>query len=226
MRLGMLTIALSLFVWNAASAGSEAAMEQMVRDYYNGVMKGRAESWEIEVRRIPELREGLKVVGVRGDNPREVPRGTRICWLELKDGDRMRETPVTLKVKPVEIVPVAMQDIYPRTPITPDMVIWEKRSTESFGAAHIATLEDMDGSWAKVKIPAGSVIVGRRISLKPKVVIGQSVKLVIRIGRVEATAEGKAMEDGHIGERIRVLNLVTNGRLKGRVAENGTVLVE
>lgn len=183
-------------------------------------------SWETELRRLPELKPEARVIGIHGDDRAEPPRGARVCWLEVVEIGRRRDLPVTLTVHPVERVPIAVGDIAPRTPITPDLVSWQELPTQGFGATHIATESDLQGAWARVRIPAGTVITGRRIAPLPAVVIGQSLKLVIRLGRIEAVADGKALEDGRIGEKIRVLNLVSGSRLRGRLEAGGMVIVE
>jgi len=219
-------IAVILALASISPATEPLGMEALVRNYYDGVMTGRAIGWDIEMRRLPELRGQQQIVSIAGEERTETPRGTRICWLEIREGNRNSRLPVTVRIKPVERVPVALLDIEPRTPLMPGMVEWQEIPTEKYGATHIATENDLRGSWAKVRIPAGTVVTGRRIEPMPRVVFGSPVKLIIRIGKIEAVAEGKALEDGRIGEKIRVLNLASGFRLRGRVASDGTITIE
>jgi len=207
-------------------ASAPAGVEELVRGYYSGVMHGRAVAYDLQLRRLPELKPNFEIVRIHGEEINETPRGARICWLEVNEGSKLRQLPITVRIRPVERVPVAIADIESRTPLSSEMVVWQNLPTEKLGAAHISRLAELNGAWAKVRIPAGTIITSRRIERMPRVVIGQFIKLVFRVGRIEATAEGKALEDGRVGEKINVLNLVSNVRLRGRVAEDGTVTVE
>jgi len=218
--------ALLILLFALPAFAETPGVERLIREYYDRILTGKAVSWEVEIRRSPELKPNQTILRVRGEEKSETPRGSRICWLDVQEGSRSKPIPVTLRVKPVERTPVARQDIDPRTPITPDLIEWRILPTEKFGATHIAGAEDLDGAWAKVRIPAGTVITGRRIAPMPKVVIGEPIKLVIKIGRIEATAEGKALEDGRVGEKIRVLNLASGFRLRGEVCEDGSVEIQ
>lgn len=198
----------------------------MIRSYYDGVFAGKVVSWDMDLRRLPNISPAAEVLRVKGDSRLDLPRGTRICWIEVNDGNRQRNIPVTLVMKPVERVPVAAVDIDARTPITPDLIQWQDQPTAKFGAIHICTMSDLNGSWAKVRIPAGTILTSRRVGEMPLVTIGQPVKVVIRVGRIEATVEGKALEDGRRGARVRVLNTASGAKLRGIVEPNGSVLID
>ena len=218
-------LAFGLAVWNTVSAQT-SDIESAVRNYYDKIMSGRVASWEVDIRRIPETHGEIKILAIHAEDRREPPRGAQICWVQVLENARKRDLPVTLTVKPVERVPVAVCDIEPRTLITPELMVWQEQPTAKYGAAHIIDAHDLNGAWAKVRIPAGTVLTSRRVTPMPKVVIGQSVRLVIHIGRIEASAEGKALQDGQIGEKIRVLNLVSGVRLHGRVAADGSISID
>jgi len=198
-----------------------------VENYYASVLQGKVVRWDLDIRRLPELKQGAEIVAIHGEENRsEPPRGARVCWIKVKENGRFRDLPATVTVKPVERVPVALQDIQPRTPITRDLFTIAEVETQSFGATHLPTVAELSEVWAKVRIPGQSVITEKRIAPIPVVVVGQSLKIVFRLGQIEAVAEGKALEDGRIGERIRVLNLVSGNRLKCRVENEDLVSVE
>jgi flagella basal body P-ring formation protein FlgA len=50
-------------------------------------------------------------------------------------------------------------------------------------------------------------------------IVGENTQLLVK-------AKGKAEEPGRVGERIRVKNLSSDREVVGRVAGNGTVIVE
>jgi flagella basal body P-ring formation protein FlgA len=61
--------------------------------------------------------------------------------------------------------------------------------------------------------------------VKPEVVVGRNENVVIRIERplLLITAIGKAMQEGHVGEYIKVRNLNSQRIILARVKEDGTV---
>ena len=50
-------------------------------------------------------------------------------------------------------------------------------------------------------------------------IVGENKQLVVR-------TKGKAEDSGRVGEKIRVKNLSSDREVVGRVADNGTVIVE
>ncbi len=211
----------------ATSRTASPELTAKVENYYASILKGRVIRYDLAIRRLPELKEGMEIVAIHGEEDRaEPPRGSRVCWVKVSEKGRLRDLPATVTIKPVELVPVAIADIQPRTPITHELFAMQEIETQSFGATHIPSLDELKGVWAKVKIPSGSVFSGRRISPIPVVVVGQPLKIVFRIGQIEAVALGKALEDGRLGETIRVLNLVSGFRLRGRVECGNMVSVE
>lgn len=202
-------------------------MTEKINDYYAALLKPRVVSYDLEIRRLPELKAGMEFVAIHGEEKRsEPPRGARVCWIKVRDKDRFKDLPATVTIKPIERVPVAVVEIPPRTPISPDLFEIQELPTYSFGATHIPTPQELNGVWSKVRIPAGSVFSERRITPIPAVVVGQPLKIVFRLGQIEAVAEGKALEDGRIGEKIRVLNLVSGFKCRGRIESDNYVSVE
>ncbi len=220
--------AILLFAAIAVSAQAPSSdLSARVESYYATVLAGRVVSYELDIRRLPEIKPGVEVVAIHGEEKRsEPPRGSRVCWVKVKENGRFRDLPVTLTVKPIERVPVAKADIQPRTVLTRELYEMREVATQSFGATHIPSQEELKDVWAKVRIPGGSVFSERRIAPIPVVVVGQPLKIIFRLGRIEAVAEGQALEDGRIGENIRVLNLVSGFKVKGRVESENLVCVE
>jgi len=197
-----------------------------VQNHYAGLLDGKVVSWELQFRRVPELKsEEVKILSVRSDDNVAL-RGARVCWVAVEEKSKRREIPVTVTLKTVERIPVAAIDIQPRTPLSLDLVEWREMPTGHLGQAHILSADELAIGWAKVRIPAGTILTSRKIVPQPAVTLGQNVDLVIRVGRIEAKAAGKALEDGRVGENIRVLNTASGFRLRGKIASNGEVIVE
>jgi len=205
-----------LFV-GTSIADNRASIEKRVHDYYAGLLEGRVVAYEIDLRRVPELKPASRMTGVRGEENGTIPRGSRVCWIEVEESGRERLLPVTLNVKTVERVPVAALPIEPRTALGSGHVRWEERATTSLGAAQIPSADDLSIGWSKVRIAAGSLLTSSKVAPRPAVMIGEEISLVLRSGAIELRTTGRALEDGRIGERVRVRNLESGVRLNARV---------
>jgi len=62
---------------------------------------------------------------------------------------------------------------------------------------------------------------------KPKIIKrGQQVSIVARAGSMEVRMSGKALANGAVGERIRVLNVKSKKKLEGTVTPEGNIKVD
>jgi hypothetical protein len=71
------------------------------------------------------------------------------------------------------------------------------------------------GNWAPA-LEAQSILVKAR----------DTVKLVVPIGSIRVTAGGEALQDGKMGQLIRVRNISSNETVTGRVEASGVVIVD
>ena len=62
---------------------------------------------------------------------------------------------------------------------------------------------------------------------KPKIIKrGQQVSIVARAGSMEVRMSGKALSNGAVGERVRVLNVKSKKKLEGTVTPEGDIKVD
>ncbi len=216
---------LTIFVNTCADRTAEAT--SAAASHYDSLLAGKTISHQIDVRHCPQVRaEAFSVTGVRGDEGVFLPRGTRLCWVDVIADGRQRTLPVTLKIRPVELVPVAACDIPARTVINDTLVLWRALPTDRLGAAQLPTPDRLGGLWSKFHVPSGSILTMQRLTEVPAVKVGQRLEIVSRKGHVEVRTAGRAMEDGRINQKVRVLNIATGRHLKGRVEMGGVVVVE
>jgi len=218
-----------------------ADIEAAVVSYYENMLRGRVESWDIDVRRLPSVKAvSFEITNIHEDNtpslprflapslPRSlapsIPRGTRLCWIGTIADGREKTIPVTLTIKTMEMLPVARCNIPPRTALNDSLVEWRVMAANKLGATRFPAADLIESYWAKVRIPVGSIIAMPRLARIPTVVIGQKLDLVVRSGQVEIKIEGKALQDGYTGDRIRVMNTYNGKHLKG-VVESGDLVV-
>jgi flagella basal body P-ring formation protein FlgA len=210
-----------------AEADRTFEIQSAVSEYYASFLDGNVCSWEIEFKRCPEVvADDFKIVCLRGENGRTIPRGARLCWLEAVIDGKEKSLPVTLNVKTQEMAPIARCNIPSRTELNDSMIVWKSASTEHIGSTELPDPESLHQYWTKVRIPYGCIVTMPRLEPVPIVRIGQELPLVTRIGDIEVKTKAKALEDAGVGESITVINTVNGKRLKGIVEQNGIVRVE
>ncbi|MBC7137574.1 MAG: flagellar basal body P-ring formation protein FlgA [Defluviimonas sp.] len=86
--------------------------------------------------------------------------------------------------------------------------------------------EQVLGLEARVAIYAGRPILARDVGPPALVERNQTVTLVYRRGPLIILAEGRALGRGGAGDSLRAMNIASRTTVTGRVAEDGTVLVD
>lgn len=82
----------------------------------------------------------------------------------------------------------------------------------------------VSGQFAKRSLPPGQVIAAPDGPLVVRT--KQAVKMVVRLGPVNVIANGEALQDGRVGQMVRVQNVESKKVVTGRVSGPGMVEVE
>ncbi len=213
-----------------ASIGAQditPAIKDAASAHYDSLLQSKCVDYSYEIKRCnPVVADDFKIIRVRGDEDVSVPRGTRLCWVDMIVDGKERSIPVSISIEPTEYVPVASVSIQPRTALSDSLIEWRCIETADLGSSQLLGRDEMKGMWAKVRIPKGAVVTKKRLKPIPAIVIGQEIEIVSRIGAVEAKVEGKALEDGRIGEKIRIENALSGQRLRGVIESEKVVVVE
>jgi flagella basal body P-ring formation protein FlgA len=86
-------------------------------------------------------------------------------------------------------------------------------------------LEDVVGQEARVALFAGRPVLLSSIGPPALVERNQIVPLHFRRGGLVITTEGRAMERGGVGDRVRIMNLTSRATLFGFIMADGTIKV-
>ncbi|MBP7001958.1 flagellar basal body P-ring formation chaperone FlgA [Amaricoccus sp.] len=89
----------------------------------------------------------------------------------------------------------------------------------------IGSVEEAAGLEAKVTLYPGRPILPSQLGPPALVERNQTVRMVFMRGPLAIEAEGRALDRGGPGERVRVMNLASKQIVTGAVAENGSVEV-
>lgn len=111
--------------------------------------------------------------------------------------------------------------------IRPNQIITEMDVT--FAAGDLATgfsrLSDVIGQEARVALYAGRPVLAGDIGPPAVITRNQIVPLSFNANGISISTEGRALERGAVGDRIRVMNLGSRATLFGQVLDDGTIKV-
>lgn len=99
----------------------------------------------------------------------------------------------------------------------------EQRILHRAGQGALAPGANLAGLMVKRSIPAGAVLTVAQFSALPAVRSGESIRLLSSAGPVRIETRGKALEDGRMGEQIRVENSGSGKAVRGWVTGPGEV---
>jgi flagella basal body P-ring formation protein FlgA len=89
----------------------------------------------------------------------------------------------------------------------------------------VNTLAFLEGMEARVALYPGRPIRLQDVGPPALVDRNEIVVLVFATGGLQIRADGRALSEGALGDRVRVMNLASRSTLFGTVAEDGTVHV-
>jgi flagella basal body P-ring formation protein FlgA len=139
-------------------------------------------------------------------------------------------TPIWLDVKLHELVAVSTRRIERGELLTKDNVYFDRRTLTDLND-YLTLSQGLAGRRAKRALAAGQLLTGQDLEgagednpvlIKPQGL----VKLVARLGPLQITAMGEALQEGRTGQLIRVRNLDSKSTVVGRVVDRSLVEVD
>ncbi|KIN74555.1 flagellar basal body P-ring formation chaperone FlgA [Sulfitobacter guttiformis] len=132
-----------------------------------------------------------------------------------------------ISVAALAAFPLFAETVVPSRTIRPNQIITEIDVT--FAAGDIETaysrLSDVIGQEAYVALYAGRPIFMGDIGPPAVIDRNQIVGLRYRTNGITISTEGRALERGAVGDRIRVMNLGSRATLFGQILNDGTIEV-
>lgn len=138
-----------------------------------------------------------------------------ILSLPAKGGTR--EESVTGRVEEIATVPVIAGNLSSGDVIGERDITWIEVPARQVGSHIITSKQDLVGMAARRPLRANSLV--RHSDLQRPVAVkrGAIVTMVVATDRITLTAQGQALEDGGIGDRIRVTNTASKSTVIGIV---------
>lgn len=129
---------------------------------------------------------------------------------------------VPVKVRRLESVVVLKRAVAAGEVLTADNLGMETRNIDQI-AGPLANAELVAGFSARRYLAAGSILTSAD-TLSPRLVRrGDTVTLLAKIGGVQVRAQGKALGDGGVGDRVSVENQASRRTMRGQVLGNGEI---
>ncbi|MFO0968398.1 MAG: flagellar basal body P-ring formation chaperone FlgA [Gemmataceae bacterium] len=218
---------------NAAPASKESGVVESARQAIRASLPSDAENVTLRPLGTPSLPPGLPPAArltFAAEIEGKRTSGRVRVDVSVLDGDRkVASVPVFFDVSFMAHVAVARRRL-PLGETIPAEAIGSERALQSKGEGYISAAE------ARGKTVRATLEPGAKISaddLKettsdeaPVVKTRDLVRLVAQAGPVSVTARGEAMQDGRIGDMIRVRNVDSSKVVSGRVIDRNIVRVE
>lgn len=122
-------------------------------------------------------------------------------------------------------VPVLKQPVQKGETITADNLTTLEIPAQQAFASTIASADELAGQQAVRPLGAGQPINRLHVRVAPMVARNQSVTFTFKRGGIELSGSGQALEDGQLGQSIRVINPATRSTILGTVTGNAAVAI-
>ena len=123
-------------------------------------------------------------------------------------------------------VPVVTRDIDRGALITEGDISLREVELNRMPHGAMLSKNDLVGLEAIRNIRAGKPVRSSQVRVPPMARDGQDVMLIVRQPGLELKATGRALEDGHKGDTIRVMNNVSREIVQAMVIDNDTLVVQ
>jgi flagella basal body P-ring formation protein FlgA len=152
------------------------------------------------------------------------PRGRFPMRVELfRDGARVEKGSVSLDVRVFADLPVPVQNIKRHEMLTADLFKYKRFDITSITEKLLTETAQFEGCRAKQNLAADRYIPLRRVEKLPDVENGNTVTIVGYSDLFEIRARGLALQNGVIGESIKVKNVDSRKILIGKITAPGVV---
>ncbi len=151
--------------------------------------------------------------------------GTTVTYVTITvDGRRFHSVLVRAEVKRYQQVVVAARTIDAQEIIASDALRLERMDTGRL-TSYITDANQVLGLASRRSIAIGTPITSSMVVKPVLIKRGALVTIVARMGDIEVTATGQALQDGAQGQLIRVQNMNSKRMIAAQVVDASTVLV-
>lgn len=156
----------------------------------------------------------------------QAKKGNSFIALEFYNNEKIiKRIEIPVRIQIFDIVPVAKKTITRGAIIRDEDISLEKREITNYKENEIIDYSEIIGKKAKHNIKEGTVLCNYMIEEEPIIERGNKVNIIVQSGGVRIRTNGEALQNGRIGEKIRIKREGTQTILQGRVAKDGSVII-
>jgi flagella basal body P-ring formation protein FlgA len=210
----------------AQSTFSAERIEELANKYIQGIYGDNA---------IPEILVGLNTLtfdqkGVKAKFSFKENHTSAIQELSLSffaNDELIKTFSIPFRIKIIMQVIVANRDIFPNEQIEPDAITYSNRQISDVNEI-IQNESEVLGKNSRKKIKKGEVITKSQLSSNKVIKKGQSVNLEVTSGSVRILTTAVAMQDGSVGDYIRLKRNSDNTKqdVEGQVISGNLVQIK
>lgn len=170
--------------------------------------------------RVPTDSLGLEVVALQTTKPGHIG----VDFKSIAGSDEVR-----FQMKAIadewRMMPVAVRPLLKGSIVSANDIQFQRMNGTSMTRDSLENLSDVVGRSLTKDVGQGEMFKASAVVIPPVINSGSRVTLVFRQNRLELTAVGTALENGGLGQDIRVRNDSSKKIVMGRVIEPGLVIV-
>jgi len=141
------------------------------------------------------------------------------------DGERAKTVNVNVELSTTAKVVVAKNNIAAFKAIEKTQVKLAKKKIKGPVNNILTNIDSASGMRCKRLIRAGAILTKDMLEPIPTISRGDVIPIFVEFGSVIVKARGKALEDGRVGDNIKVVNVNSNKRLTGIVTDKKSVRI-
>ncbi|HBO58375.1 MAG TPA: flagella basal body P-ring formation protein FlgA [Alphaproteobacteria bacterium] len=143
----------------------------------------------------------------------------------IKTDEETQTVDLTGKVQTFVFVPTTRHALTAGQIVTEADVFMKKTPQERARRLKIAALGDLIGKEIKRPVRAGQPLDDSDVRVRPMITKGKAVTLSFVKGGIMLSAQGKALENGGLGDTVRVMNTQSKSVVQGTVTSPDTITI-
>lgn len=157
--------------------------------------------------------------GIRYNTP------TTVKMIVIVNGQAFATSNVRFDVKLYRQVVVSANQVSQGELLTSEKLRYERMDTGRLGTGYFTDMKKIIGLETRRPLAPGLVVTDLMLNKPIIIKRGDLVHVIARIGGMEVTVVGKAMQNGYEGQLIRIQNVNSNKFISAKVLDEGTVQV-
>lgn len=152
-------------------------------------------------------------------------RPTAVQVVVTVNGQVFARKNLTFDVKLYQNIAVATSPMSPGEILTTDKLRYERMDIGSLALGYFTDINKVQGLMVKRSLSPGMVVTELMVNKPMLMKRGNIVNIIARIGSMEVTTSGLAMQDGIEGQLIRVQNINSTKIISAKILDASTVQV-